>query len=210
MNERKPSGEEKYETLPGEAELQMDTKAMKAFAHPLRMAMFTYLNDRGSATATTLATHLGESTGQTSYHLRQLEKHGLVSEDTEKGTGRERWWKPMGFSVRRAATFQDPANRPALDTLMEHQLHERSEALRGWLSRMGSEPEEWMHASLMSSSTATMTSSESHAMITELMQVIDKHTDAAKGRVETEGEGQGDRRVRLYISAFPLQDPDQD
>ncbi|HVT71372.1 MAG TPA: ArsR family transcriptional regulator, partial [Trebonia sp.] len=36
---------------------------------------------------------LGESTGLTSHHLRQLAKHGFIEEVPELGRGRERWWR---------------------------------------------------------------------------------------------------------------------
>ena len=34
---------------------------LKALAHPLRMAMYDYLSEHGSATASQLGRHLGES-----------------------------------------------------------------------------------------------------------------------------------------------------
>ena len=42
-------------------------EALKAFAHPLRMALYAELAQRGPATASQLARALGESSGQTSY-----------------------------------------------------------------------------------------------------------------------------------------------
>jgi DNA-binding transcriptional ArsR family regulator len=81
------------------------------------MAMYAYLTDHGSATATSLARALDESTGQTSYHLRQLERHGLVEEDAGRGTGRERLWKSVGFRLdaedfaRDDATHREAARR---------------------------------------------------------------------------------------------------
>ena len=47
----------------------------------------------GPSTASHLARAVGESTGSTSYHLRALAKAGLLEEDTERGNGRERWWR---------------------------------------------------------------------------------------------------------------------
>lgn len=43
-------------------------------------------------TATALAAELGVSTGATSYHLRQLARHGLLTEVAT--AGRERRWQP--------------------------------------------------------------------------------------------------------------------
>src|SRR5690625_6384631 len=68
-----------------------DAETLKAYAHPLRIKMYDYLLTHGSATATQLAQELGENTGQTSYHLRILARHGLVEDDPEvTARGRER------------------------------------------------------------------------------------------------------------------------
>ena len=107
----------------------VDATAMKAFAHPLRMAMYDYLNDHGAATATMLARHTGESTGQTSYHLRQLERHGFVTEDVGRGTGRERWWRAVGFRMRGVELARDSATRPAVASMLRNQVNHQAATL---------------------------------------------------------------------------------
>lgn len=209
MSERKPSGTEGHQKLPGEADLQMDAKTMKAFAHPLRMAMYSYLTDQGSATATTLAAHLGESTGQTSYHLRQLEKHGLVEEDPDRGTGRERWWKSAGFTLRGEMIKDDPQHLPAARTVMGYHLQERFETLRRWMFTIGQEEQRWTDASIDNTSTATMTAEEMRAMRDELLRVIEHHTGAAAERLTSQGPDDDDRRARVYLSVLPLPAPQE-
>ncbi|MGO0577848.1 winged helix-turn-helix domain-containing protein [Ornithinimicrobium panacihumi] len=49
---------------------RVDVAAMKAFAHPLRMQIYRHLQEQGAATSAQLARLLGESSGQTSYHLQ--------------------------------------------------------------------------------------------------------------------------------------------
>ena len=213
MSERKGSDgsdSSQYAALPGEAPHNVGASAMKAFAHPLRMAMYTYLNDHGAATSTTLAQHLGESTGQTSYHLRQLEKHGFVEEDPTRGTGRERWWKPVGFTVREAFVKPTAATSAQLDAMLAHQLSDRFEKLQEWLGRVSDEEPAWRDASLESTSTASMTAPQMRAMAWELMEVVDRHTDAARaardGEAGTEADAEAveTRRVRVYLTVFPL------
>lgn len=202
-----PENPDDPEKLPGEADLELNVKSMKAFAHPLRMAMYGYLSDHGSATATMLAEHLGESTGQTSYHLRQLEKHGLVTDDPDRGTGRERWWKPVGFSVRRDLMKKDTVGDPALQSLMEAQLDERFRHLRDWMTNLEGQSKEWINASVDSTATADMTVSESRAMVTELMSVIERHTEEARQRSTQQADtddGDDEQRVRVYLNVFPL------
>ena len=64
------------EETPGTRQVSLD--ALRALAHPLRVQLFSALTSFGPATASALAARLGESSGSTSYHLRQLEKHGFV------------------------------------------------------------------------------------------------------------------------------------
>src|SRR5687768_17326223 len=87
----------------------LDSGALRALAHPLRVRIYDILSQYGPQTASTLAERLGESSGSTSYHLRALAKHDLIREATERGTGRERWWeRPVG-----GVSF---ANRDAMAT----------------------------------------------------------------------------------------------
>ena len=101
MNEADASPAEQPSAMLGAAALRA------ASAHPLRVRILDELSAYGPLTATGLATRVNESSGVTSYHLRQLEKHGLVREVTGRGTARERWWE------RRPGAIETP-RRPRL------------------------------------------------------------------------------------------------
>ena len=58
----------------------LDTGALRALAHPLRVRIYDILSQYGPQTASSLAAKLGESTGSTSYHLRALAKQDLIRE----------------------------------------------------------------------------------------------------------------------------------
>lgn len=95
----------------------LDLEAIRLLAHPLRQRIERELR-RGPVNATALARALGESTGLTSYHLRQLAKHGFVEEVPELARGRERWWrfvpKDRRFPPRSA---QSPEMRAIVDEM---------------------------------------------------------------------------------------------
>lgn len=188
------------------AERSMDAQTMKAFAHPLRMAMYSRLTDVGSATATSLARHLQESTGQTSYHLRQLEKHGLVEEDTSRGSGRERWWKPLGYRMHVEELGQDAANLRVMHSVLHEGLRHRMETITSYLDAAPTEPREWVNASVDTTTTMTMTLEQERALGEELLQVIDRHKQALGPAEIAPAESPESRRVRLYLSLFPLVD----
>ena len=64
-----------------------DPRALRALAHPLRVKLLGLLRLEGPMTASDAGRRVGESSGSASYHLRQLERYGLV-EEAEGGTGR--------------------------------------------------------------------------------------------------------------------------
>ncbi|GLY02649.1 MULTISPECIES: helix-turn-helix domain-containing protein [Actinoplanes] len=73
-----------------------EVDALRALAHPMRMRILGSLRIDGPATSALLARRLGTDSGQTSHHLRLLNKHGFVEDAPELGRGargRERWWK---------------------------------------------------------------------------------------------------------------------
>jgi len=72
-----------------------DLDTLKAMTHPLRIRLLGELRRAGPATASELGRRLGESSGATSYHLRQLERFGFVGDDDEQPSGRERRWRAL-------------------------------------------------------------------------------------------------------------------
>jgi DNA-binding transcriptional ArsR family regulator len=80
---------------------RLSATRLRGLSHPLRVRILDLLQVHGALTASGLAGLVGESSGSTSYHLRQLAKHEFVREVEGKGTARERWWEasPGGFSI---------------------------------------------------------------------------------------------------------------
>ena len=99
--------------------LLVSADSLKGMAHPLRLALLSALEARGRATASLLAADLGESSGATSYHLRQLHRHGFVVDADQQGTGRERWWQPVpGGWTMSAELLTAPGTRAAADLVL--------------------------------------------------------------------------------------------
>ena len=88
-----------------------DLDTLKAVSHPLRMQLLGALRRIGPSTASELARELGESSGSTSYHLRQLERFGFVSDDDEQPSGRERRWKSLYDLTTYPAALAEPRRR---------------------------------------------------------------------------------------------------
>ncbi|MFC4553755.1 winged helix-turn-helix domain-containing protein [Georgenia faecalis] len=184
---------------------ELDATALKAYAHPLRMRIIRYLGDHGAATSTELARVLGESTGQTSYHLRQLARHGLIEDVPGRGSGRERWWCPTSFSVDAARMRRDPATAPAAALLLSDMVEGRSQALQAWVSSSASP--EWASASVHDQRTLILTPAELAELVADVHAALERFTAISHGRRESGEAPDGAERVRLYLDAFPLTDP---
>jgi DNA-binding transcriptional ArsR family regulator len=178
---------------------------LKAFTHPLRMAMYSALRDYGPATATQLARRLGESSGQTSYHLRQLERHGFVEDDPEHTGGRERWWRPRSFSVADPVMIADPAQAPAVRAMFDLVIADRVRVLRQFFEAVMSEVADDDESAGTDTTTTLMTRAEAKAMIDEVQLLINEHTDRAKARAATD-DLEERRRMRVFFDVVPLID----
>jgi DNA-binding transcriptional ArsR family regulator len=100
--------------------VRLDASTLRGLAHPLRVRLLGLLREHGPATASGLARLVGESSGVTSYHLRQLATHGLVVEDeTPRASRRERWWR----AAHRTTILEPlPEQDPQTDVLVEEYL----------------------------------------------------------------------------------------
>jgi len=86
-----------------------DPRVMRALAHPVRLAALSYLQGHGPATATQLAPIVGASPSVTSWHLRHLAQHGLVTDWEGGSDGRQRWWKAAARGIRLMHPTNDAA-----------------------------------------------------------------------------------------------------
>lgn len=179
---------------------------LKAFTHPLRMQMYRLLQDRGQATASMLARETGESSGQTSYHLRQLEKFGFVEDVSAQARGRERWWAAVSFSYKGHADLPEDASR----VLRQWSTDNIVSDLRAALDRWPIESSDWREAQTATSHTQSLTQKELAALTRELLEVLEQHSRRAQVRRQGEGASapdyvsQDERRVRIYINAVSL------
>ena len=110
-----------------------DLDTLKAIAHPLRMRLLGALRIDGPATASQLGRRLGESSGSTSYHLRQLERYGFVTDDEEQPSGRERRWRAVHDMTAFPTTLADvPGADDLLGVVRGRQIEVMQQGLAAW------------------------------------------------------------------------------
>jgi DNA-binding transcriptional ArsR family regulator len=181
---------------------KLDARSLRGLAHPLRMELLNALRRRGPATASMLAERLGESSGATSYHLRQLAEHGFITDAPEHGKGRERWWKAVDQGLTFDTTeFEDAG--PEVRGLAEIYLHEiaatHSRELSGWLSTRDHWSAEWTRGSDMSDMTLRLTPE----LATELVDKMHALINDYRGQVTDEDPGT--EQVRIHTHLFPIE-----
>jgi DNA-binding transcriptional ArsR family regulator len=122
-----------------------DPKALRALAHPTRLALVGLLRMQGPLTATKAGELLGESSASASFHLRQLAKYGLV-EEAGGGTGRERPWRASSMGTA-WPDVADTAELAAATGMLRSVIVDRwSAMLRQWFEVRSGQPEEWQKA----------------------------------------------------------------
>ncbi|MGW4484145.1 ArsR/SmtB family transcription factor [Amycolatopsis sp. NPDC004368] len=174
----------------------LDARTLRALAHPLRMRLLNLLEQDGPATATGLGKRVGESSGTTSWHLRQLAEAGLVLEDPERGSKRERWWKAaQDITTIRIADFAGDAELAGPVSSLLHQLVvQRYEEEAQFVAELPRWHERWEHNATMASNQLSLTPEETHRMNTEINAVIDRYRRPTRP---------GDDSVVTHWAAFP-------
>lgn len=181
--------------------------ALRALAHPLRVEIMNELSDFGPATASMLAERLGESSGATSYHLRQLARHEIIQEDTERGSGRERWWNmaPGGVTIGGAETLETPAGREVTEQISLSWQQNNERRLNAYLRRgLDTFGPEWVEASALSTSHLEVTRDQLAEFATEYYKLLNR----LKEKWKTEPTGDR-KRIQAQFNAFPLVEQDQ-
>ncbi|MEU4898120.1 helix-turn-helix domain-containing protein [Streptomyces sp. NPDC044780] len=180
----------------------LDPRSLRGLAHPLRMRLLGALREYGPATASQLADRLGESSGATSYHLRQLATHGFVEDDPERGKGRERWWKAVHRGTRLGAdkylAHPDPAVRGAVNTVLHEVATLHTQETSTWLGTLHGWSEEWQGAWDISDFQMRLTPELAREMRDKLHEVIESYREKEVGR-DTEGSAP----YRVHLHAFP-------
>jgi len=180
---------------------QVDARTLRAIAHPLRLRLLNALREFGPATASQLGDRLGESSGATSYHLRQLAESGLVEDAPELGKGRERWWRSVHdgsmFESSDFRTHADPEVRGAIDFVLHEMAAAHAQELSTWLGTMDEWPQEWQRSWDMSDFKLRLTPELAREMAQKVHEVMESYRD----RVPEDTEGSA--VVRTHLHAFP-------
>lgn len=178
--------------------MELDDRAIRVLAHPLRSRILGQLRLHGPATATELAAALDTNTGATSYHLRALEGVGLVT-DTGEGAGKRRVWRASTehHSWTNSRFAGDADAQAALDWLRRSYIREFATRAERWLDAEAAWPAEWIDQLGHNDSVLTLTATQLAAFSAELSALVAEYRSAGDGDWAA-------RAVHIVVQATPV------
>lgn len=176
-----------------------DPRALRAYAHPIRMALLGLLRREGPCTATEAAVEIGESVASCSFHLRQLARYGLVEEVTGV-RGRAKPWRATARYTSWRSDSEDPELAAAATTLERAILDRYHRAASAWLDRRAHESGPWRQAGQSSDYLAHLTAAEAGQLSERLAALVEEY---APRNDDPALRPEGSRPVRLIHLVVP-------
>ncbi|MEV4244920.1 winged helix-turn-helix domain-containing protein [Streptosporangium canum] len=178
-----------------------DPTAMRALAHPARLAILNRLQSEGPATATEVADVVGVTPSAASYHLRMLAKYGFAEDAPARGDGRERLWRPTpgGFTVSNEPDDR-PEVRAAKDLLIKAVREQAADELTRALGNYDREPLEWRKASMFNRQVLLVDAEELGRLNEQIDELLSPYRATVRQRSQAPA---GARLAEAQVSLFP-------
>ncbi len=168
-----------------------DAAALKALAHPLRVALLGTLVTEGPMTASQAAARVDDTPSNCSWHLRKLAEHGFVRE-ARSGTGRNRPWQAVSEGLSWGddtdAEQADRAAELAADALTDVLVERELQRLRAARASRDREPTEWREATGLMHTQLWLTAEEAARLRASLSALLRTHIERA-GSAELRPDG---------------------
>ena len=141
-----------------------DPRALRALAHPARLTVVDALQQGGERTASELATLTGLSASAMSYHLRALERWGLVKRADSRPDQRERPWTRTARTITWTGDEASPSADAAVQALAAEYLTRLRDDLANWNSAREGWPTEWRDVSSIARGSTFLTADEARSL----------------------------------------------
>ncbi|WP_432993532.1 ArsR/SmtB family transcription factor [Dactylosporangium sp. CA-233914] len=184
-------------------DLAGDAAAMRALAHPVRLAILELLGRDGPLTATQTSQRLAQSPGNMSWHLKVLARHGFVVE-APGGKGRRRPWALTALGHRFEPEPSSQDERLAADALLATVAKRSFSQLQAWLATRHTAPPAWKRAAMVSDWTLYLTAEETEELHNQVHAIFEAFTDRLR---EPAKRPPGAQPVKGMLTLHPLQLP---
>lgn len=178
-----------------------DPRALRALAHPARTAVVDDLYQGNVRTASELAARTGLTPSAMSYHLRALEKWGIVRRAEASGDGRERPWRASAHGLSWAGRN---AGEAVSDAIAGMHLDRLRRDLASARRHEDDEPPEWRDLPTISRGFPWLTADEAREL-GELVFDFIRRTGGGRSADDHPGDA---RRVAYFFALMPAHDDD--
>jgi hypothetical protein len=178
-----------------------DPKAMRAVAHPVRMALLELFSVNETLTATQASEMLRESPANCAFHLRTLGKYGYITE-AGGGKGRERPWTAAHKVISVSSRDQDAQSAVAAKSLARFWNVQVIDRIRRAFEA-ASWPVGWEHGSHTSTSILYLTPEETTRLSREMTSILTPYDDR---QFNPSLRPAGAMPVQVSLFAFPRED----
>ncbi len=186
--------------MPDERLQITDAANMRALAHPARLASLERLMRVGPATATELGELVDLTPSAMSYHLRALERAGLIETAPSRGDGRERVWRSVhegpGWHLETPDDGSEES-RLASAELLRAAVALEELVTRGWVAR--TERPDWNDDGVWMSTALVVTQAELEELSRQISEIMTPYKE--QNRRGQAPDGAVD--VRAFFKAFP-------
>lgn len=173
-----------------------DPRAMRALAHPARQRLITELFSGEVLTATEAASLVDLTPSATSYHLRALEKWGVVERDASSSDARERPWRATAKSI----SILPEAHRAAGRDVSRSSLAKWFVGMDAGLDRLAASLETGTKVGMTSRGRIWATDEEIEAIQQQMRSIGDEYDDRTR-REHPEGA----RAWDVYMMILPAE-----
>jgi DNA-binding transcriptional ArsR family regulator len=184
--------------------IELTPQSFTALFHPMRVGILGLLRVDGPATSSELARRLETNSGATSYHLRQLERHGFVAEVPEMGTARQRFWSAAHeyTSLERSQMREDAKAVVLFDEFMRLTSRLRESEVVEWIESQDEWGTEWTDAAASDDHLLHLNQRELSEMVDEIRSLVGRMAARDKSDAPDDAEA-----VRVHLVAFPIAGP---
>lgn len=176
-----------------------DPRMIRAAAHPARITVLHHLYAGEVLTATDCARLAGITPSAMSYHLRALERYGLITRAEPRDDGRERPWRSVGTDIEldTSASHDARAAEGALMDSLVDLLRTNLTAAMADTSPGGAAGPAARRATGFTVVPALLTDEEARALTAEALALLERYA----GRTDPSPDA---RHYHLYLAALPV------
>ncbi len=185
---------------PEQRQVITDVRVLAALSHPVRIRLLNHLLEVGPSTATQCAPFAGVSASACSYHLRHLERFGLVERTDRAADGRDRPWRAVatGYSIGPTPSTHDVVTRTATLAAVSASVAAAADLAETFLAGALALPDDWQDAAEFGGYGLAVNAAELRAIVGAIDAIVRPYLAVTRSDPPADA-----RPVHVTVQAFP-------